>query len=73
MTATTCTHAIDLTKGTDVPESASQLLIMPHVPSFKTVRSIACDASHVLVKNTNSIRMVADDSITDCGRHQQPC
>ena len=58
MTTTPTPNAIDLTKPTNVGESACQLLIVPHVPSFNAVRQIVCETSTVLVNQTNLIRVV---------------
>ena len=57
-------NANDLTKGTDVPESARLLLNVPHVPSFHTMRSIVCGTSHVLVEHTNLTCVVKDRCTT---------
>ena len=49
MTTTPNPHAIDLTKGTDVPESTRLLFNDPHVPSFETMRTVVSETSNVLV------------------------
>ena len=66
MTTTPNPHAIDLTKGTDVPESARLLFNDPHVPSFHAT----CGRSHVklamcyVVEHTNLICVVKDRCTT---------
>ena len=55
MTTTPNPHAIDLTKGTDVPESTRLLFKDPHVPSFHTMRTVVSEASNLLVEHTNLI------------------
>ena len=60
MTTTPNLHAIDLTKGTDVPESTRLLFNDPHVPSFKTMRTVVSETSNVLVEQSNLICVVQD-------------
>ena len=62
MTSNPC--AIDLTKDTDVSESTRLLFNNPHVPSFKTMRTVVSETSNVLVDQSNLICVVKDRCTT---------
>ena len=72
MTTTLIPVAIDLTKGTDVPESTSRLLNDPHVPSFEAVRTVECETSMVLVNQSNLIRIVSTKYVVTVWRDPAP-
>ena len=57
-------NAIDLMKPGNPGESTRQLFNCSHVPSSKTVRTIVCSTSPVLVSQTNYTRIGNDRCTT---------
>ena len=62
MTTTPEPTVMDLTKVANATESTCPVVIVPHVPSFHTMRLIECESSSVLVDHSCLVQydMTAD-------------